>query len=83
LYRIHVDLIDIRALLPINLNIHKMAIHVLCRLGVGEGFVLHYVAPMAAAIANADKHQLFFGFGFIKGFIAPWVPIHRIRCMLK
>jgi len=47
-----VDLVEVRPLFAVDLDVHEQAIHHRRGLGVLEGFVGHHVAPMAGRIAH-------------------------------
>jgi hypothetical protein len=36
------------------------------------------MAPMAGRVTNAHQDQFVFGFGFVKGFFAPGVPVNGV-----
>src|SRR5512146_2652026 len=47
-YCAHVDIVQVRPLFPVDLDIDKMLIHQRSDLGILEGFVRHNVAPVAS-----------------------------------
>src|SRR5262245_6540172 len=83
LHHMLVDLVEVWALLTVDLDIHKMPIH---DLGDGfglEGFALHHMAPMAGGVANAEQNGFVLRLGLRQSFLTPGVPIHRIMGMLE
>ena len=52
---LHVERVDVGALLPVDLHAHELLVHQRRHLGVFEGLVLHHVAPVAGGVA--DRHQ--------------------------
>ncbi len=79
----HVDIVDIRPLLAIDLDADKRFVHQCRNLLVLERLALHHVAPMAGGIADRKKDRLVFGLGFFKRLRTPRIPIHRIMRMLQ
>ena len=53
LHRVHVDLVEIRALLAIDLDTDEKIVHQGSDLFVLERLVLHHVAPVAGGVADA------------------------------
>lgn len=41
------------------------------------------MAPVACGISYGKKDGAVFLFRFLKGFLAPWIPVHRIKGMLQ
>src|SRR5262245_6849473 len=60
LYCIHIKMVNIRMLLPIDLDTDKMLIHVLCNSVILETFMLHNMAPMTCGITNTHQYGLVF-----------------------
>jgi hypothetical protein len=83
LYNILVDLVQVWALLAVDLDIHKVLIHERSDRRVFEGFMLHYMTPMASRVADAEQNGFVLCLGFRQGFLAPCIPIHRIMGMLE
>src|SRR5918993_2361291 len=80
---LHVDSVDVRSLLPVHLDRHKLIVDQLCNVGVLEGLVGHDVAPVACGIADGEKDWDVAGGGLGKGLVAPRPPVHRIVRMLQ
>ena len=51
----HVDLIEVRTLFAIDLDIDKIFIHELCDRRVFEGLVLHHMTPVTSRVADAQE----------------------------
>ena len=82
LHRVHVRLIQVGALFPVQLDVDEMLVH-----DGGDGRVFkrlvgHDVAPVAGGVADAQKDGLVFPAGPFQGLRPPGVPIHRIVGML-
>jgi hypothetical protein len=52
LHRLHVDRVDIGALLAVDLDVDEVVVHVGGGLRILEGLTLHHVAPVAGGIAD-------------------------------
>ena len=52
-------------------------------LRIFKAFVGHYVTPVACAVADAEKDWFVLCFGLGKGFLTPWIPVHRIVGVLE
>jgi hypothetical protein len=55
---LHVEGVDVRALLAIDLHAHEAFVHQAGRAGILEGLVRHHVTPMAGGIADRYEHRL-------------------------
>ena len=49
---VHVDFVDIGALLAINLDIDKMLVHELSSFSIFETLMGHYMAPVTSCITD-------------------------------
>ena len=79
----HVHAVDIRALLPVHLDGNKVYIEDLRDFLILKALVRHHVAPMAGAVADAQKDGLVLPPGLVKRLAAPGVPVHGILGMLQ
>ena len=52
LHCVHVKFIDVRALLAVYLDIHKMLVHQACDIRIIKTFLCHHVAPMAGGVTH-------------------------------
>ena len=82
LHRVHVDLVDIRPLFPVDLDAHKVRVHQFGDVGILKGFMRHDMAPMAGGVADGDEERLVLSLGFGERLITPRVPINRVIGML-
>ncbi len=55
--RLHVDGVDVRALLAVHLDGHVVGVEVLGGDLVLEGLLGHHMAPVAGAVADAEQHR--------------------------
>ena len=53
-----VNVIEIRPLLPVDLDVNEMFVHYLGYFIVFKGLVRHHVAPVARTVADAKKNWL-------------------------
>ena len=56
--RRHVQMVDVRPLLAVHLDVDEALVHQRRGLGVLEGFVRHHVAPVAGGIADRQQDRL-------------------------
>jgi hypothetical protein len=80
---LHVDRVDVRALLAIDLDAHEVAVHGLRDRRVLEGLALHHVAPVAGRVADRDEHRLVLRAGAREGLFSPRVPVDRVLRVLE
>lgn len=80
---VHVYHVDVWSFLPIHFDAYQMVVHDFGGFKVLETFVLHHVAPMAGAVADAHQDQFVFRFCTLPSVIAPFFPSHGVVCMLK
>src|SRR5688572_9748153 len=83
LYRIHINMIEVRPLFPVYFNIDEMLIHDRSRGLVFKTFPLHNMAPMASRIANTYQDGFIIFFRFVQCLISPGIPVNRIMGMLQ
>ena len=79
----HVDVIEIRPFLPIDLNTDEVLREKLGNLLALEGFVLHNMAPVAGGVADGEENGLVLVPRFLKGFLAPGKPLHGVVGVLE
>ncbi len=79
----HIDLIHVRAFLPIHFDADKVRVEEGSHLRIFEGFALHHVAPMAGRVADAEEDRLVFAARLGEGFFAPGKPVHRVMLVLE
>ena len=57
----HVDGVEVRALLAVDLDVHEVLVHERGDVGVLEGLVLHHVTPVTRGVADREEHRLVLG----------------------
>ena len=78
----HVQLVDIGSLFPVDLDTDEMLVQEVCDPGIGEGFPLHDMAPVAGGVPYREKYRLVVLFRLFKCLVTPWIPVHRVVRML-
>jgi hypothetical protein len=78
-----VDVVKIRALLAVNLDVHEVAVHRSGDLVVLETLVSHDVTPVARGIADRQQDRLVLRAGQRQCLFAPGPPVHRVVCVLQ
>ena len=62
----HINMIDIGALLAIDLDVHEKLVHQGRGRFVLKTFVRHHMAPMAGGVADREQNRLIFRLGFLE-----------------
>ena len=75
---LHVDAVQVRALLPVNLDAHEEAVHQFRDLRVLEGLALHDVAPVARGVADAQEDRPVLAGGQLQRLRPPRVPVDGV-----
>src|SRR5688572_9078545 len=83
LHRVHINMVQVGALLAIYLDIDKMLVHEAGSLLVFKTFLFHYMTPVTGCIPDTYKHGLVFAKGSVQSLFAPGIPVHRVIGMLK
>ena len=83
LHRLHVEGVDVGALLAVDLDVDEVLVHVGGGLGVLEGLVLHHVAPVAGGVADREQDRAVLVAGAGQRLLAPRVPVDRVVAVLK
>jgi hypothetical protein len=73
-----VDLVEIGALLPVDLDVDKKAVHHRRHALVLEGLVGHDVAPVAGRITYRQQDRPVLPAGQSERLLVPGLPVHRI-----
>ena len=81
--RAHVDRVDVRALLPVDLDADEPLVHERCRVRVLERLVLHHVAPVAGGVADREEDRPVLGASALEGLLAPRVPVDGVVRVLE
>eukprot|EP00955_Chlamydomonas_euryale_P090947 364585-Chlamydomonas_euryale.AAC.19 len=71
----HVDAVDVRPLLAVDLDAHKALVQQRRRAGVLEALAFHNVAPVAGGVADAQKDGLALRARTLERLGAPRVPV--------
>ena len=58
LHGLHVERVDVRALLAVDLHADELLVHQRGRARILEGLALHHVAPVAGGVADRDEQRL-------------------------
>ena len=80
---LHVDLVDIGTLLPVDLDRKEARVDDRRDLGILEGLVFHHVAPVAGGVADAEEDRLALLLRLGKGRLSPRPPVDRIARVLQ
>jgi hypothetical protein len=83
LERRHVDLVDVRPFLAVDLDADEIGIQYTGDVRVHEALSLHDVAPVARAVPDREKDGLVFGLGLGERLRAPRIPGDRVVRMKK
>jgi hypothetical protein len=83
LHKRHVNAIDVRTFLAIDLYTDKLLVEVLGRFNILERFTFHDVAPMTRRVANAQENRLVLAARFLEGLSAPRVPVDWVVLVLQ
>jgi hypothetical protein len=80
---VHVDRVDVRALLAVDLDADIALVHQGRDLRVLEGLALHHVAPVAGGVADRDEDRLALGARAGERLLAPRVPVDGVVLVLE
>ena len=78
LHRFHIDVVEVGALLAIDLDGDEILVHQARDAFVLERLALHHVAPMARRISDRQQDGFVFRFGARERLLAPRIPIDGI-----
>ncbi len=81
--RRHVDLIDVRTLFAIDLDVDEQLVHDARGRVVLEALMRHHVAPVARRVADRQQDRLVGALGFGERLRAPRPPVDRIVLVLQ
>ena len=81
--RVHVERVDVGALLAVDLDVDEPLVHQRGGLLVLERLVLHHVAPVAGGVADREEDRLVLLPGARERLLAPRVPVHRVAGVLE
>src|ERR1043166_2390125 len=80
---VHVNLVEVGALLAVNLDADEVVVHQPRDLIVLERLALHDVTPVAGRVADAQKDRLVLALRLLPNLFSPRVPVHRVVRVLK
>ena len=80
---VHVERVDVRPLLAIDLDADEALVHQLGGLRHRERLVLHHVAPVAGGVADREEDRLPLLTRAGEGLVAPRVPVDRVLRVLQ
>jgi hypothetical protein len=78
-----VDLIDVGALLAVDLHVDEVAVHLRRDHRVLEALVGHDVAPVAGGVADGEQHRHVPPPGLGEGVLTPLPPVDGVGLMLQ
>ena len=81
--RLHVEPVDVGALLAVDLDGHEALVHESRRLRILERLVLHDVTPVASGVADGEKDRLVLCPRPLEGLVSPRVPVDRVIRVLE
>jgi hypothetical protein len=81
--RLHVDGVDVRAFLAVDLDRHEVLVHVGGGVGILERLPLHHVAPVAGRVADRQQDRPVLGSGQLERIGAPGTPVDRVVLVLE
>src|SRR5690606_12538706 len=82
LQRCHIDLINIRPLFPIYLDIYEESVHDRSHVIILETFVGHDMAPVASGIPYRQQNGSIQSLSLFQSSARPSAPVHRIILVL-
>ncbi len=80
---LHVDGVDVGALLAVDLDAHEVLVHQRRRGLVLEALVLHHVAPVTRRVPDAQEDRLVLASRALERLGGPGVPVHGVLGMLE
>ncbi len=80
---LHTHRVYVRALLAVDLDSDEALVHDIGDLGVLEGLMRHYVAPVAGGVTDRDEQRAVLLARAREGLLAPGVPVDRIVLVLE
>ena len=78
-----VDLVEVRALLAVDLDIHEQAVHHRRHFCIFEGFVCHHMAPVTGGIAYRKQDRPVLPAGKGERGLVPGLPLDRVVGVLE
>ena len=81
--RVHVDRVEVRALLAVDLDADEALVHHARRRRVLERLALHHVAPVAGRVADREQDRAVLEPRTRQRLVAPRVPVDGVRRVLE
>jgi hypothetical protein len=78
-----IDLVEIRPLLAIHLDVDKELVHQRSDIAILERLVRHHVTPVTRRVTNRQQDRLALALRAVERLAAPWIPIDRIIRVLE
>ena len=78
-----IDLVEVRALLAVHLDVDEQPVHQRRDPGILERFVRHDMAPMTGGVTHREEDGLVPALGEQQRFFAPRIPIDGIFRVLQ
>ena len=82
LHRVHVDRVDVGALLPVHLHVHEEPVHHLGDRRVLERLVRHHVAPVTRRVPHREQDRAVARGRLLERLVAPRVPVDGVLRVL-
>ena len=76
-------MVDVGALLPIDLDVHEELVHDGGRCRILEALMRHHMAPMAGGIADREQNGAVAAFRLGEGLRTPFPPVDGVVAMLE
>ena len=83
LHRLHVDVVDVRALLPIDLHADEVLVHEPGDVLVFERLALHHVTPVTRRVPDREENRLVLALRLGECLVTPRKPVHGIVSVLE
>ena len=81
--RVHVERVDVGALLAIDLDVDEMLVHQRSRGLVLERLVCHHMAPVAGAVAHREENRPVLLPRALERVGSPWLPVDGVVGVLE
>jgi hypothetical protein len=83
LHGLHVESVDVRALLAVDLDVHEVLVHERGDARVLEALALHDVAPVAGRVADGHQQRALLLARAAQRLLAPRQPVDRVVAVLQ
>ena len=80
---LHVDRVEVRPFLAVELDRHEALIHQRRDLGILERLAFHHVTPVAGRVADREQQRPVLLARASQRLLAPGVPVHRVVLVLE